>query len=154
MKQRINKNVAGAPWVVWAPPMVPNGGPRVAPLRRPCSSMRSSGDGLIGGGGSGLPTVKGVAEEGLENCWRRHRLAADTLQAGLADLGLEMFVPDPKARSADSCLLPFSFLTFALKGAFVFYSSFQGWMIETVHGTVFAPPCACMKLPSKLIINH
>ena len=39
-----------------------------------------------------------VAEEGLENCWRRHRLAADTLQAGLADLGLEMFVPDPKAR--------------------------------------------------------
>ena len=48
-----------------------------------------------------------VAEEGLENCWRRHRLAADTLQAGLADLGLEMFVPDPKARSADSCLLPF-----------------------------------------------
>ena len=52
-----------------------------------------------------------VAEEGLENCWRRHRLAADTLQAGLADLGLEMFVPDPKARSADSCLLPFLFLT-------------------------------------------
>ena len=39
-----------------------------------------------------------VAEEGLENCWRRHRLAADTLQAGLAELGLEMFVPDPKAR--------------------------------------------------------
>jgi len=39
-----------------------------------------------------------VAEEGLENCWRRHRLAADTLQAGIAELGLEMFVPDPKAR--------------------------------------------------------
>jgi alanine-glyoxylate transaminase/serine-glyoxylate transaminase/serine-pyruvate transaminase len=39
-----------------------------------------------------------VAEEGLENCWRRHRLAADTLQSGLAELGLEMFVPDPKAR--------------------------------------------------------
>ena len=39
-----------------------------------------------------------VAEEGLENCWRRHRHAADTLQAGLAELGLEMFVPDPKAR--------------------------------------------------------
>merc|ERR1711997_676214 len=39
-----------------------------------------------------------VAEEGLENCWRRHRLAADTLQAGLSEMGLEMFVPDPKAR--------------------------------------------------------
>merc|ERR1711981_1406264 len=35
-----------------------------------------------------------VAEEGLENCWRRHRLAADTLQSGLAELGLEMFGRD------------------------------------------------------------
>merc|ERR1719228_2907208 len=39
-----------------------------------------------------------VAEEGLENCWRRHRLCADHLQTGLRDLGLEMFVQDPKAR--------------------------------------------------------
>lgn len=39
-----------------------------------------------------------VAEEGLENCWRRHRLCADHLQTGIRDLGLEMFVPDPKAR--------------------------------------------------------
>jgi len=39
-----------------------------------------------------------VAEEGLENCWRRHRLAADHLQTGIKDLGLEMFVEDPKAR--------------------------------------------------------
>jgi len=39
-----------------------------------------------------------VAEEGLENVWRRHRLCADHLQAGLRDLGLQMFVPDPKAR--------------------------------------------------------
>jgi len=39
-----------------------------------------------------------VAEEGLENVWRRHRICADHLQQGLADLGLEMFVPDAKAR--------------------------------------------------------
>jgi len=39
-----------------------------------------------------------VAEEGLENCWRRHKLCAEHLQTGLRDLGLEMFVPDPKAR--------------------------------------------------------
>ena len=39
-----------------------------------------------------------VAEEGLENCWRRHKLCADHLQTGLRELGLEMFVPDPKAR--------------------------------------------------------
>merc|ERR1711936_88002 len=39
-----------------------------------------------------------VAEEGLENCWRRHRLCADHLQTGLSEMGLEMFVPDPKAR--------------------------------------------------------
>merc|ERR1712002_741358 len=31
-----------------------------------------------------------VADEGLENCWRRHRLCADHLQSGLRDLGLEM----------------------------------------------------------------
>jgi len=39
-----------------------------------------------------------VAEEGLENVWRRHKLCAEHLQTGLRDLGLEMFVPDPKAR--------------------------------------------------------
>lgn len=39
-----------------------------------------------------------VAEEGLENCWRRHRVCADHLQTGIRDLGLEMFVSDPKAR--------------------------------------------------------
>jgi len=39
-----------------------------------------------------------VAEEGLENVWRRHRLCADHLQTGLREMGLEMFVPDPKAR--------------------------------------------------------
>merc|ERR1711872_47789 len=39
-----------------------------------------------------------VAEEGLENCWRRHRLAADHLQTGVRELGLEMFVEDPKSR--------------------------------------------------------
>lgn len=39
-----------------------------------------------------------VAEEGLENCWRRHRLCADRLQEGLKELGLEMFVPDESAR--------------------------------------------------------
>jgi len=39
-----------------------------------------------------------VAEEGLENVWRRHRLCADFLQTGIRDLGLDMFVPDPKAR--------------------------------------------------------
>jgi len=39
-----------------------------------------------------------VAEEGLENVWRRHRLCADHLQSGLRDLGLDMFVPDSKAR--------------------------------------------------------
>jgi len=39
-----------------------------------------------------------VAEEGLENCWRRHRLCADHLHSGLTELGLEMFVSDPKAR--------------------------------------------------------
>merc|ERR1712021_47802 len=39
-----------------------------------------------------------VSEEGLENVWRRHRLCADYLQTGIKDLGLEMFVPDAKAR--------------------------------------------------------
>jgi len=39
-----------------------------------------------------------VAEEGLENCWRRHRLCSEYLQTGIRDLGLEMFVSDPKVR--------------------------------------------------------
>lgn len=39
-----------------------------------------------------------ICEEGLENCWRRHRLCADRLQEGLAQLGLEMFVPNPEHR--------------------------------------------------------
>jgi len=39
-----------------------------------------------------------VAEEGLENCWRRHRLCADHLHTGLANLGLELFVSDPGSR--------------------------------------------------------
>merc|ERR1719336_1777746 len=39
-----------------------------------------------------------VAEEGLENCWRRHRLCADHLHSGLASLGLELFVPEAAAR--------------------------------------------------------
>ena len=39
-----------------------------------------------------------VAEEGLENCWRRHRLCADHLHSGLKDLGLELFVANPAAR--------------------------------------------------------
>merc|ERR1711973_256537 len=39
-----------------------------------------------------------VAEEGLENCWRRHRLCADHLHTGIANLGLELFVADPNSR--------------------------------------------------------
>lgn len=39
-----------------------------------------------------------LAEEGLENCWKRHRVCADHLQAGLMEMGLEMFVPEPSAR--------------------------------------------------------
>ena len=39
-----------------------------------------------------------LAEEGLENCWRRHRVCADELQRGLKEMGLEMFVPDHAAR--------------------------------------------------------
>lgn len=39
-----------------------------------------------------------VAEEGLENCWIRHRLCAERLHTGLRDLGLELFVEDPAAR--------------------------------------------------------
>jgi len=39
-----------------------------------------------------------LAEEGLENCWRRHRLCADRLHEGLAELGLELFVEDPDSR--------------------------------------------------------
>lgn len=39
-----------------------------------------------------------LAEEGLENVVRRHRLAADHLHAGLEKMGLELFVADPKHR--------------------------------------------------------
>jgi len=39
-----------------------------------------------------------VSEEGLENCWRRHKLCADQLHTGLAHLGLELFVQDPNYR--------------------------------------------------------
>ena len=39
-----------------------------------------------------------VAEEGLENVWRRHRLCAELLQTGIRDLGLEMFVGEPSSR--------------------------------------------------------
>lgn len=38
------------------------------------------------------------AEEGLENSWTRHRICADRLHSGLADLNLEMFVEDPESR--------------------------------------------------------
>jgi len=39
-----------------------------------------------------------VSQEGLENCWRRHKLCADQLHSGLAQLGLELFVQDPNYR--------------------------------------------------------
>ncbi|XP_023330492.1 serine--pyruvate aminotransferase, mitochondrial [Eurytemora carolleeae] len=39
-----------------------------------------------------------LAEEGLENCWRRHRVCADLLHEGLEKLGLELFVSNPAAR--------------------------------------------------------
>jgi len=39
-----------------------------------------------------------IAEEGMENCWRRHRLCADRLHQGIAELGLELFVEDPADR--------------------------------------------------------
>lgn len=39
-----------------------------------------------------------VAEEGLENCWRRHRLCTDRLHEGIRDLGLEFYVADPEKR--------------------------------------------------------
>lgn len=39
-----------------------------------------------------------VAEEGLENCWRRHRLCTDRLHEGIQQLGLEFFVADPAKR--------------------------------------------------------
>jgi len=39
-----------------------------------------------------------IVEEGLENCWRRHRVCADRLHEGLKELGLELFVSDPVAR--------------------------------------------------------
>ncbi|KAM8789330.1 alanine--glyoxylate aminotransferase [Rhynchonycteris naso] len=39
-----------------------------------------------------------VAEEGLENCWRRHREVTAYLQGRLQDLGLQLFVKDPALR--------------------------------------------------------
>merc|ERR1719219_766 len=39
-----------------------------------------------------------VSSEGLENCWRRHKLSADQLHTGLAQLGLDLFVQDPNYR--------------------------------------------------------
>jgi alanine-glyoxylate transaminase/serine-glyoxylate transaminase/serine-pyruvate transaminase len=39
-----------------------------------------------------------VSEEGLEKAWERHRLVADMLYSGLAELGLECVV-DPKVRN-------------------------------------------------------
>jgi alanine-glyoxylate transaminase/serine-glyoxylate transaminase/serine-pyruvate transaminase len=39
-----------------------------------------------------------LAEEGLENCWRRHRVCADRLHEGLDQLGLQLFVTNPAAR--------------------------------------------------------
>jgi len=40
-----------------------------------------------------------LAEEGLEACWERHRMAAEKLHAGLEKMGLELFVPVPGART-------------------------------------------------------
>jgi len=39
-----------------------------------------------------------VAEEGLEECWMRHKACAELLYEGLKNLGLELFVKDPKLR--------------------------------------------------------
>ena len=39
-----------------------------------------------------------IAEEGLENCLRRHALCTELLHRGLANLGLELFVEDPAQR--------------------------------------------------------
>merc|ERR1711990_1323921 len=39
-----------------------------------------------------------VAEEGLEACWLRHKTCAELLYDGLKNLGLELFVKDPKIR--------------------------------------------------------
>eukprot|EP01098_Paradermamoeba_levis_P008756 TRINITY_DN3615_c0_g1_i1.p1 TRINITY_DN3615_c0_g1~~TRINITY_DN3615_c0_g1_i1.p1 ORF type:complete len:432 (+),score=159.86 TRINITY_DN3615_c0_g1_i1:93-1298(+) len=39
-----------------------------------------------------------VAEEGLENVWKRHQEATDALYAGLQELGLAPFVQDPQMR--------------------------------------------------------
>jgi len=39
-----------------------------------------------------------VSEEGLENCWRRHRMCANLLWEGLEELGLELFVEDVNKR--------------------------------------------------------
>eukprot|EP00057_Strongylocentrotus_purpuratus_P024240 XP_011678714.1 PREDICTED: serine--pyruvate aminotransferase, mitochondrial isoform X2 [Strongylocentrotus purpuratus] len=39
-----------------------------------------------------------VAEEGLEECWKRHKAAARALYAGLEKLGLKLFVEDEATR--------------------------------------------------------
>jgi len=39
-----------------------------------------------------------VAEEGLQECWDRHRQCAQLLYEGLESLGLKLFVKDPKVR--------------------------------------------------------
>ncbi|XP_072474855.1 alanine--glyoxylate aminotransferase [Notamacropus eugenii] len=39
-----------------------------------------------------------LAEEGLEKSWKKHREAMEYLHKGLQNLGLQLFVKDPKAR--------------------------------------------------------
>lgn len=39
-----------------------------------------------------------IVEEGLENVWKRHATASEKLHAGLASLGLKLFVPNPTDR--------------------------------------------------------
>jgi len=39
-----------------------------------------------------------VANEGLENLWKRHEEQSLRLRAGLKSLGVELFVEDPKLR--------------------------------------------------------
>jgi alanine-glyoxylate transaminase / serine-glyoxylate transaminase / serine-pyruvate transaminase len=38
--------------------------------------------------------LRRIAEEGLENVWARHQAAGDALQAGLQDMGLELFAAE------------------------------------------------------------
>lgn len=40
-----------------------------------------------------------IAEEGLDVCWERHRMAGVRLHEGLEKMGLELFVPKPCARA-------------------------------------------------------